>query len=82
MTSKSPSDFLKNIIGKPVIVKLTSSIEYKGILACLDAYMNISLEQAEEWIEGQFKNKYADIFIRGNNVFYVTPQKKRNLQDL
>lgn len=39
----------------------------KGILSCLDGYMNIALEQTEEWVNGQLKNKYGDAFIRGNN---------------
>jgi small nuclear ribonucleoprotein (snRNP)-like protein len=72
-----------------------------GILACLDGYMNIAMEQtevllaripppsaprrilvywyrltpthsprvltAQEYVNGQLKNKYGDAFIRGNN---------------
>lgn len=38
-----------------------------GILACLDGYMNIAMEQTEEYVNGQLKNKYGDCFIRGNN---------------
>ena len=38
-----------------------------GVLACLDGYMNIALEQSEEYVNGQLKNKYGDAFIRGNN---------------
>lgn len=38
-----------------------------GILACLDGYMNIAMEQTEEYVNGQLKNKYGDAFIRGNN---------------
>ncbi len=30
--SKNPSDFLTAVIGKPVIVKLNSAIEYRGTL--------------------------------------------------
>lgn len=37
------------------------------MLACLDGYMNIALEQTEEYVNGQFKYKYGDAFIRGNN---------------
>ncbi|CAL5421810.1 unnamed protein product [Camellia sinensis] len=37
------------------------------ILACLDGYMNIAMEQTEEYVNGQLKNKYGDAFIRGNN---------------
>lgn len=38
-----------------------------GVLACLDGYMNIAMEQTEEYVNGQLKNKYGDCFIRGNN---------------
>lgn len=40
---------------------------HTGILACLDGYMNIAMEQTEEYVNGQLKNKYGDAFIRGNN---------------
>ena len=66
-TKKNPSDFLKQIIGKPVLVQLNSGVTYKGVLACLDGYMNIALEQTEEYVEGNLKARYGDCFIRGNN---------------
>lgn len=74
-SAKTPSDFLKSIKGKPVIVKLNSGVDYRGILACLDGYMNIAMEQTEEFVNGQLKNKYGDCFIRGNNVLYISPFK-------
>ena len=80
---RTPVDFLKSILGKAVVVKLNSGVEYRGtkhnefrrvsksylagVLACLDGYMNIAMEQAEEYVNGQLKNKYGDAFIRGNN---------------
>jgi U6 snRNA-associated Sm-like protein LSm6 len=67
LAKKSPSDFLKQVIGKPVMVKLSSGVCYKGVLACLDGFMNIAMEQTEEYVDGQLKNKYGDCFIRGNN---------------
>jgi U6 snRNA-associated Sm-like protein LSm6 len=67
MSKKSPSDFLKSVLGRPVIVKLNSGTTYHGILACLDGYMNIAMEQTQEFVNGQLKNTYADTFIRGNN---------------
>uniref|UniRef100_A0A8C4TY69 LSM6 homolog, U6 small nuclear RNA and mRNA degradation associated n=1 Tax=Falco tinnunculus TaxID=100819 RepID=A0A8C4TY69_FALTI len=86
LRKQTPSDFLKQIIGRPVVVKLNSGVDYrggcsdstlksviashhlpKGVLACLDGYMNIALEQTEEYVNGQLKNKYGDAFIRGNN---------------
>jgi U6 snRNA-associated Sm-like protein LSm6 len=64
---RSPSDFLKSVLGRPARVKLNSGIEYRGVLACLDGYMNLVMEQTEEYVDGQLKAKYGDTFIRGNN---------------
>mmetsp|Transcript_20580 Transcript_20580/g.35496 ORF Transcript_20580/g.35496 Transcript_20580/m.35496 type:complete len:87 (-) Transcript_20580:444-704(-) len=77
--NRSPSEFVKTVLGKPVIVRLHSGVEYRGILACLDGYMNIALEQTEEYVNGELKNKYGDAFVRGNNVLYISAQKKRTL---
>jgi len=73
----TPSEFLKDLIGNPVVVKLNSGVDYRGILNCLDGYMNIALEQTEEYVNGQLKKKYGDAFIRGNNVLYISRQKRR-----
>jgi U6 snRNA-associated Sm-like protein LSm6 len=67
---RSPSDFLKSVLGRPCRVKLNSGIEYRGVLACLDGYMNIAMEQTEEYVDDQLKAKYGDCFIRGNNGTY------------
>ncbi|KAL5805458.1 hypothetical protein ACOSQ4_028191 [Xanthoceras sorbifolium] len=75
-TTKTPADFLKSIRGRPVVVKLNSGVDYRGILACLDGYMNIAMEQTEEYVNGQLKNKYGDAFIRGNNVLYISTLKR------
>jgi len=40
-------------------VKLTNNFEYLGILACYDGLMNIVLEHAEEYENGELKNKYG-----------------------
>ena len=45
-----------------------------GVLACLDGYMNIALEQTEEYVNGQLRNKYGDAFIRGNNGMRRLPR--------
>ncbi len=84
---KNPSDFLRLVIGKSVHVKLGSNIDYKGrcflyyilfeffifsgVLVCLDGYMNLVLENTEEYVNGELKNKYGDAFIRGNNGKWI-----------
>nr|XP_044995937.1 U6 snRNA-associated Sm-like protein LSm6 [Jaculus jaculus] len=77
LRKQTPRDFLKQIPGRPVVVKLNSGVDYGGILACLDGYMNIALERTEEYVNGQLKNKYVDAFIRSNNVQYISTQKRR-----
>jgi U6 snRNA-associated Sm-like protein LSm6 len=72
---RTPSDFLKAVLGRPVVVKLNSSTEYRGVLACLDGYMNMALEQTEEYTNGELTAKYGDAFIRGNNVLYISTTK-------
>lgn len=47
-----------------------------GLLVCIDGYMNIAMEQTEEFVEGQLKNNYGDAFIRGNNVLHISAVKE------
>ncbi|GAB5031016.1 u6 snrna-associated sm-like protein lsm6 [Nannochloropsis oceanica] len=75
--NKKVTEFLKTILGRPVVVKLNSGVDYRGVLACLDSFMNIAMEQTEEYVHGQLKAKYGDCFIRGNNVLYISTQKRR-----
>lgn len=63
----SPTEFLRGLKGKPILVKLSSGVDYRGIMACLDAYLNVALSETEEYVNGQLKCKYGDCFIRGNN---------------
>lgn len=67
----SPNDFLKNVIGKPVVVRLVSGIDYRGTLTGLDGHMNIALEDTTEWSEGNQKGSYGDAFVRGNNGTFL-----------
>ncbi|KAK6908021.1 U6 snRNA-associated Sm-like protein LSm6 [Kwoniella sp. B9012] len=68
----SPSEFLKNIVGKRVKVRIGSGVDYHGLLTCLDGYMNVALEDTEEWANGRKTAEYGDCFLRGNNVLYIS----------
>uniref|UniRef100_A0A2N9HBL0 LSM domain-containing protein n=1 Tax=Fagus sylvatica TaxID=28930 RepID=A0A2N9HBL0_FAGSY len=41
----------------------------------VDGYMNIAMEQTEEYVNGQLKNKYGDDIIQ-NNVLYICTSKR------
>ena len=47
-------------------------MEYKGILASTDAYMNARLTNAEEYIDGVSQGQLGDILIR-----YSKKKKKK-----
>uniref|UniRef100_A0A2K6DES9 Sm domain-containing protein n=1 Tax=Macaca nemestrina TaxID=9545 RepID=A0A2K6DES9_MACNE len=68
LRKQTPSDFLKQIIGQPIVVKLNSRVDYRGVLACLDGYMNIT----EECINGQLKNKYGRLC-----TVYISTQNRK-----
>ncbi|BGP03027.1 U4/U6-U5 snRNP complex subunit lsm6 [Rhodotorula toruloides] len=67
-----PGAFLKSVVGQEVVVRLNSGVDYRGVLSCLDGYMNIALEQTEEYVNGTKTNEYGDAFVRGNNVLYIS----------
>ena len=67
------ANYLESMLGKPVVVKLNDGIEYKGVLACLDGFMNVALSQATE-VAKEKKTFYGDLFLRGNNVLYLNYQ--------
>jgi len=60
------------LIGSPVLVKLKNGMSYKGNLIKIDNYMNIYLQNAEEYDDnGKQIASYGDVIIRGNNILYV-----------
>lgn len=46
---------------------------WAGHLTSVDSYMNIQLENSEEWIDGALAGKLGEILIRCNNVLYIRP---------
>jgi U6 snRNA-associated Sm-like protein LSm6 len=64
---RAPGDFVRSLVGRPVGVRLSDGTDYRGILVCLDGFMNVAMEQAEEYSSGVLKSKLGDCFIRGNN---------------
>uniref|UniRef100_A0A4X2KBM9 Sm domain-containing protein n=1 Tax=Vombatus ursinus TaxID=29139 RepID=A0A4X2KBM9_VOMUR len=69
---QTPSGFLNQITGGPVRVKLNSRVDYQGVLACLVGYMNIALEQTEEYVSRQLENKHRIIAERGPTFLFIT----------
>nr|XP_045011608.1 U6 snRNA-associated Sm-like protein LSm6 [Jaculus jaculus] len=47
LRKQTPSDFLRQIIGQPVVVKLNSVVDYQGVLAWLCSCVSIAQERGE-----------------------------------
>ncbi|PPS97008.1 LSM domain containing protein [Cryptosporidium hominis] len=47
-------------------------MRYKGTLVSFDEYMNILLNDCEEWIDNTKKGTLGKVFIRCNNVLYIS----------
>jgi small nuclear ribonucleoprotein F len=67
----NPKPFLQDLTGRLVKVKLKWGMEYQGKLQSSDAYMNLQLTEAEEFLDGQFAGFLGEVLIRCNNVLYV-----------
>lgn len=67
----NPKPFLAGLVGKSIIVKLKWGMEYKGVLLSTDSYMNLQLNNAEEYINGECAGSLGEILIRCNNVLYL-----------
>ncbi|KAH0477580.1 MAG: hypothetical protein KVP17_002689 [Porospora cf. gigantea B] len=67
----NPRPFLSSLVSRDVRVKLKWGLEYQGSLKSFDNYLNLQLENAEEYQDETFKGKLGEILIRCNNVLYV-----------
>ncbi|VVT51567.1 uncharacterized protein SAPINGB_P003139 [Magnusiomyces paraingens] len=68
----NPKPFLQGLTGHGVIVRLKwGETEYRGRLVSVDSYMNLQLDNAVEYIDGDKKGQLGEIMIRCNNVLWV-----------
>lgn len=67
----NPIPFLESLKGKKISVKLKWGHEYKGILLNYDDYMNIQMQDCEEWLNDQLRGSIGEILLRCNNVLYI-----------
>lgn len=70
-TPKRPLAVLQKAISKKATVRLKSDTEYRGRVSNVDAFMNLILEDAEEFEGGRLSANYGRVIVRGDNVLYV-----------
>ena len=75
MEQSRPLDALNKSRNKRVIVELKNHKTYIGLLNAFDIHINVVLDEAEEYIEGEMKRKLDVVFIRGDTITIISPQK-------
>ncbi|MDW8000211.1 MAG: U6 snRNA-associated Sm-like protein LSm6 [Candidatus Nitrosocaldus sp.] len=68
---KKPLVVLQRAINKKVSVRLKNEAEYRGKMSNVDSYMNLILEDAEEFNGATHLANYGKVVIRGNNVLFI-----------
>mgnify|MGYP001251799638 CR=1 FL=1 len=69
--SKRPLNVIQDAINKNVSVRLKNDVEYKGKMENVDSFMNLILNDAEEYNSGSPRANYGTVVIRGNNVLFI-----------
>ena len=69
--AKKPLQALQKAVNKQISVRLKSDLEYKGRMVNIDPYMNLILEDAEEYNGGTLAANLGKVVIRGSNVLFI-----------
>ena len=69
--SKKPINVLIKQLHGNIEVVLKNGWDYKGKIIKVDEHMNILLEGATEYNNGQMLTNYGNVLLRGNNILYI-----------
>lgn len=72
MESDRPLDALNNARNKRIIVELKNQKQFIGNLKAFDIHLNLVLENAEEYVDGQLRKKVGTCLIRGDTIVYIS----------
>lgn len=72
-SNSRPLDTLNQARNKNVMVDLKNNFRYIGKLIAFDIHVNIVLNDAEEYQNGELKRKLGMVFIRGDTITIISP---------
>jgi len=71
-SNRRPLKSLLKNLNNVVQVRLKNDLEYEGRMVQCDSYMNLIMDHATEHRGGELTANYGYIFVRGNNILYIT----------
>lgn len=72
-STSRPLDTLNSARDKKVLIELKNGKQIRGVLKAFDIHINIVLEDAEEYADGELKRKLGDVFVRGDTIILISP---------
>jgi len=75
--SKKPLNILVKQLNSQVSVRLKNGVEYRGTMTKCDGHMNLLLEKATEYVNGDIIANYGTVLVRGNNILYISIELPR-----
>ena len=75
--SKKPLNVLIRQMNAQVSITLKNGMEYRGMMAHCDNYMNIILDGSSEHYNGKLLAHYGQVLVRGNNILFIALRSKR-----
>lgn len=66
-----PLDTLNAARNKTVMVDMKNGYRYTGKLVAFDIHVNVVLNDAEEFQNGEAKRKLGTVFIRGDTITII-----------
>jgi len=69
--SKKPLNVLVKQLNAHISIVLKNRCEYRGKMIKCDGHMNMLLEGATEYRNGELVTNYGNVLLRGNNVLYI-----------
>ncbi len=70
-SAKSPISILEKAVRKHISIMLKDGLEYRGRMVNVDSYMNIVLQDAEEYSFDTLTANYGRILLRGSNILLI-----------
>lgn len=73
MAEKRPFDVLNGSLNNTVIIGLKGGVEFQGTMVAYDVHMNLVLENAKQFVNGEEKKGLGTVLLRGDSIVFISP---------